>query len=67
MIQIIVKVAESKTGKKFLAVYEVQADKTERFITCDFDAVKRILGLSRWSMIDDKYLEQYEVGQIVRD
>ena len=67
MLQVIVKVAKSKNEKKYLAVYQIMSDKSEKFITCDFDTVKRLLGLSKYTQIDDKYLEQYEFGQIVSE
>ena len=64
-MHIIIKVAKSKKDTKYLAVYKVNDDGTQKFITCDFYVVKRLLGLSRWCKIDDKYLAQYEYDDVV--
>lgn len=63
-MSIIVKVAKSKKGTKYLAVYECK-DDNQRFISCDFSTVKRLLNINPYAKIDDDYLMQYEAGQIL--
>lgn len=54
---------ENKNGNKYLSVYKKDASGSDKFITCDFNTVKRLLGVSVYSNLNN-LVKDWDINQV---